>query len=214
MEAAQSSTAIRLEVKVLGPLLVHVDGRRVEIAGRRRQATLALLAMAGGRTVTVDAIIDALWPDEAPDTGAQALHSQISRLRRNLGPAAIRLQRRGAGYALHLNADELDVAVVRRLAATVADRMRSNPTQALHAAGGAVALWRGTALGEFADIAPLAADAVGLAELHKRLLDDLLEARLATGDTAVVLDAAAAAAADPMRERTVTLLMRALAAEG
>ena len=64
------------------------------------------------------------------------------------------------------------------------------------------------------DVAPLAADAVGLEELYKRLRDDLLEARLATGDTATVLDAAAEAARDPLRERTVTLLMRGLALEG
>jgi len=214
MDTAQPSAVARLDVGVLGPLQVRVDGRVVDVPGRRRQTALALLAMAGGRTVSVDALIDALWRDEVPDTGAQALHSQLSRLRGNLGPAAARLQRHGAGYALHLDPDELDATVVRRLAATVTDCIRSRPAEALAAARDAVALWRGTALGEFGDVAPLAADAVGLDELHKRLEDDLLEARLATGDTATVLDAAAAAAGDPLRERTVTLLMRGLAMEG
>jgi DNA-binding SARP family transcriptional activator len=155
--------------------------------------------------VSVDAIIDALWRDGAPDSGAHALHNQLSRLRGNLGPAAARLRRHGGGYALHLDPDELDVTVVRRLAAAIADRIRTSPTRALNDARDAVGLWRGAALGEFIDVAPLAADAVGLEELYKRLRDDLLEARLATGDTATVLDAAAEAARDPLRERTVTL---------
>ena len=78
----------------------------------------------------------------------------------------------------------------------------------------AAALWRGEALAEFADIAPLRAEAAGLTELHSQLRDDALEARLAAGERAVTAAAAAAAGENPLRERTATLLMRALAMEG
>ena len=64
-------------------------------------------------------------------------------------------------------------------------------------------------------MAPLAAAGVALEELRRDLQDRLLEARLAAGpDAALVHDAARAAAADPLRERTQLVLARALASEG
>ena len=55
---------------------------------------------------------------------------------------------------------------------------------------------------------------VGLDELRLKLVDDTLEARLARGDRDVAVDAAAAAAATPLREPTALLHVRALAADG
>ena len=49
--------ALRLEV--LGPLRVSVDGRVVDVTGPRRRAVLALLAVAGGRTVSDSALLEA-----------------------------------------------------------------------------------------------------------------------------------------------------------
>ena len=208
MDTAQS---VPVQIGVLGPLQLRIGDEAVEVAGPGRRAALALLAMAGGRVVSVPAIIDALWPDEPPETGAAAVLSHISRLRRTLGPAAERLRRAGNGYALELGADELDAAVVRRSAAVVASQLSIDPALAAREAAAALSRWRGTALAEFAGIAPLAADAVGLAELHATLGDDAFEARLSLGDRSVITDVTAAAAADPLRERTATLLMRALA---
>lgn len=214
MDTDGAPEVTELRVDVLGPLRLHVDGRLVDVPGRRRRAVLALLALASGHVVTVDALIDALWPDDPPDSGSQALHSHISRLRRNLGPAAHRLRRHGAGYLLRLADDELDVTAARRLAAQVTAQLRSDPRQAADTARAALALWRGQALQEFTQVAPLIAEAVGLAELHRQLRDDALQARLADGDPGVTADAASAAGAEPLRERGTTLLMRALAAEG
>ena len=58
-----------LRVDVLGPLRVTVDGDAVDVPGPRRRAVLALLATAEGRTVSTDDILDAVWPEEMPDTG-------------------------------------------------------------------------------------------------------------------------------------------------
>ena len=64
----------------------------------------------------------------------------------------------------------------------------------------ALAAWRGEGLEEFAEVAPLAAEAVALAELRLELTDAWIEARLAAGHdpAAVVGDAARAAAAAPL----------------
>ena len=59
-----------VRVDVLGPLRLRVDGRSVDVRGPKRRAVLALLALAEGRTVTVDQVVDALWPDDPPDPRA------------------------------------------------------------------------------------------------------------------------------------------------
>ena len=113
MDPASSAPLL---LSLLGPLELRVGGQPVPVPGKARRAVLALLAMADGRTVSVDALLDAVWRDELPETGAAAVQSHISRLRRTLGSASERLQRVGTGYALRLEPDELDVAVARRSA--------------------------------------------------------------------------------------------------
>jgi len=204
-------TGVRVRVELLGPLRLTVDGQQVDVPGPRRRAVLALLAMAGGRVVSTGELVDALWPAEPPESGARALHSHISRLRGHLGPAGTRLVRNGAGYRLDLDAGELDVADVRASATGGGDQVA--------ALGRALAAWRGAALDEFAAVEPLAADAVALAELRRDLTDEWLALRLeATAPGALapdlVADAARAAAAEPDRERTHALLVRALTRAG
>ena len=78
----------------------------------------------------------------------------------------------------------------------------------------ALGLWRGAALEEFRAVPEVEVEAVALDELRLTLLDELLEARLRSGDQDVTADAASAASAAPLRERTALSLVRALAAEG
>ena len=99
----------------IGPLRLVVGGTPVAIRGAKRRAALGLLALAEGRTVTVEALVDALWPDEVPDSGRAALHSVVSRLRDDLGAAAARLETDPQGYRLALGDDELDLSRVRTL---------------------------------------------------------------------------------------------------
>jgi predicted ATPase/DNA-binding SARP family transcriptional activator len=203
----------RLRVDVLGPLRVTLDSAQVEVPGPRRRAVLALLAMAEGRVVSTDEILDAVWPDVMPDSGRRALHSHISRLRRHLGPAGDRLQHTGTGYRLQLDPGALDVAEARRVAGDPA--LAEDPA----AVGTALALWRGAALAEFADVAPLAAEATAVAELRWALTDAWLRGRLAasgfgSSDPELVADATLAAAEAPLRESTHALLVRILAATG
>ena len=202
---------------MLGPLVLAVDGAEVEVPGPRRRAVLALLALASGRAVTTDGLLDAVWPDEVPASGRRALHSHVSRLRAHLGPAADRLVRDGDGYRLTLGPGELDADRARALVAHASEAARTDPSAAAGDLAEARALWRGPALAEFADVAPLAAEAVALAELHARVTDDWLEARLAASagtDSDLLPDAARAAADAPLRERTNALHVRALAGAG
>ncbi len=204
---------LAVRVDVLGPLRLCVDGRPVEVPGVRRRALLALLALDAGRAVSTTRLVDALWPEDPPGNAHQALYNHVSRLRGHLGPHAHRLRRGEAGYRLDLEAEELDAAAARRLASAVTAAGTAASTRA-ELARAALGLWRGPALAELSAFPSLAAEAVGLDELRLRLLDDLVEARLQMGDRAVAPDAAEAAAASPLRERTALLHVRALALEG
>lgn len=190
---------LALTVNVLGPLSLGLENRVVDVPGFRRRALLALLALAGDRGLTTARLVDSLWPDDPPDNATQALYNHISRLRGQLKPMSDRLEKRASGYRLRLEPYELDVDAVRRLGAT-------DPQAALE-------LWRGPALAEFNSVPGLEAESVGLDELRLQLVDDALDARLRRGEP-VAVEAAAAAAESPFRERTALLHVRALATDG
>ncbi len=191
---------LALCVDVLGPVALRVRGGEVGVPGVRRRALLALLALEGERGLSTENLVDSLWPDDPPENAVQALYSLVSRLRRHLGPLADRLERQANGYRLRLEAFELDADAARRLAA-------SDPKSALE-------LWRGPALVEFRSLPALEIATVGLDELRLKLVDDVLDARLASRDHDVAVEATEAAAASPLRERTALLHVRALAADG
>ncbi|MGD9526002.1 MAG: BTAD domain-containing putative transcriptional regulator [Dehalococcoidia bacterium] len=196
-----------VRVELLGPLRLLVDGVPVDVRGPKRRAVLALLAFAEGRTVSVEHLLDALYPAEIPDSGRQALHTHVSRLRAHLGAAADRLTTLQDGYRLDL--DGLDVTRARTLLAgartgDAVDRLRE-----------AHALWRGPVLADLLDVGPIAAAVEGCAQLHRDVTDALVEASVAAGAAGAVLDLATASyTADPLREPAVLLLMRALAGTG
>ncbi|MFB9324072.1 AfsR/SARP family transcriptional regulator, partial [Cryptosporangium minutisporangium] len=133
---------VPVRIEVLGPLRLFVDGAPVDVPGHRRRAVLALLALAAGRTVSTEALVDTLWPTDPPETGRRAVHSHLSRLRRHLGPAAGRLERAGAGYALRVGPDDVDAARLRAAARHSAAALASDPAAAVVTATAAVALWR------------------------------------------------------------------------
>jgi predicted ATPase/DNA-binding SARP family transcriptional activator len=212
MTMSPDRSALALCVDVLGPLVLRVHGAEVQVPGARRRALLAMLALAGGHVVGAERLVEALWPDDPPENAAQALYNHVSRLRRHLGPLADRLQRRGGGYCLEVQTDEVDADAARRLADLAAAGTPSASSVA--AARSAADLWRGPALEEFRWSPALEAIAVGLDDLRVRLTDDLLEGRLALAEPAVAADAAEASSNAPLRERTALLLVRALAHEG
>ncbi|HWA59086.1 MAG TPA: BTAD domain-containing putative transcriptional regulator [Gemmatimonadales bacterium] len=76
-----------LRINVLGGLYVSDEGRAVSGAAAqpRRLALLALLAVAGERGVTRDALLGFLWPEADEERGRKALAQALYALRRDLG---------------------------------------------------------------------------------------------------------------------------------
>ncbi len=204
-----------VEVDVLGPLRLRVDGVEVDVPGARRRAVLAMLAMSRTRVVGAGALIDAVWGADPPASADGTLHSHLSRVRGHLGPRAGRLVRDGGGYRLVLGAGALDAARAETLAAKARALRPADPAAAADQLRQALDLWRGDALAEFGAVGPLGAEAARLTRLRQTLVDGLLDARLACDPAAAVIgDAEQAANADLLRESALLLLVRALALDG
>src|SRR6478672_1213178 len=95
---------------LLGPVEVRVDDHVVELPSTSQRLVLAMLLLGANQLVSADRLIDELWGEALPRDPAAALRTQISRLRRALGPAGGSLATVGGGYRLSVNRGELDAA--------------------------------------------------------------------------------------------------------
>ena len=95
---------------LLGPVEAHVNDRVIPLAGARQRLVLALLLLHANQLVPADRLIDELWGTDLPQDPPGALRTQVSRLRRVLGPAGHGLVTDGGGYRLSLGRAQLDVA--------------------------------------------------------------------------------------------------------
>jgi predicted ATPase/DNA-binding SARP family transcriptional activator len=193
---------------VLGPLQVWSDdGNAVPVGGPRPRALLAVLLLDAGRVVGVERLVAAQYGDEPPPGAANALQTQVSRLRRSLPPGLVEYA--GGGYRLAVEPGDVDVHRFARL--TVDGRAllaAGRPADAAAALREALALWRGPALPDLPD----GRDEVArLDELRLTAVEDLVDAD--PGGTSVA-DLQRLVAAHPLRERLRGQLMRALAAAG
>jgi DNA-binding SARP family transcriptional activator len=93
---------------LLGPVEVQVNGRAIEFAGARQRLVLAMLLLAANQQVPAGRLVDELWGEALPRDPAGALRTQISRLRRALGPAGDSLTTVEGGYRLHVQRAQLD----------------------------------------------------------------------------------------------------------
>ena len=126
-----------MDVRVLGPLEVSVEGRPVALGGGKPRALLAMLALHAGAAVSSDRLIEGLWGEEPPATAAKMLQVYVSQLRKALTAAGggTEIVTRGRGYELCLADGEVDVRRFERLLSDGAARE-------------ALALWRGPALAD------------------------------------------------------------------
>ena len=212
---AEVDTPTAFRVDVLGPLQLTVDDEAVQVRGSKRRAVLALLALAEGRVVTVDSLLDALWPTDIPDSGRQALQSQVFRLRAQLASASANLQTRPDGYRLELPSGGLDLARARAHLAAGRTLLDRDPAGAYAELQRAHELWRGEVLADLTEFLPIAASVTTCDQLHRDVIDALVGAAIAAGSAAETLALARSSLAeDPLREPAALLLMRSLAAIG
>jgi DNA-binding SARP family transcriptional activator len=196
-----------MQVRLLGPVDVVVDGDPLDVPGLRRKAVLAALALHHGEVVSTDQLLDIVW---GPDAAARlnTLQSHVSYLRRVLGGRAV-IMARSSGYRLSVAGDATDLMTAERLieeAAKEADLARS-------AAGfrAALALWRGRPLADLADLSWFGEQAQRLEHVRLRAVEGLTQARLELGEhTDLLPELESLTRQYPFQERLHAHLMLAL----
>ncbi|MEV0355200.1 BTAD domain-containing putative transcriptional regulator [Nocardia sp. NPDC050697] len=200
-----------MEFEVLGALRVRHAGGAVALGSRAQRVLLSVLLARAGSVVSTDRLIQALWGERPPPTALRTLHSHIARLRGALhADGAERLHTRPPGYLLH--AESVDAAEFTRLLGAARD---ADPERARQLLDTALALWRGPAYAEFAELDAVRPEAERLAALRVEAVEERFEAALATdrGD-GLVAALQAHVGEYPVRERPVGQLARALYREG
>jgi DNA-binding SARP family transcriptional activator len=203
-----------MDFAVLGMLGVTVDSEPIPLGGRRQRATLAMLLSTANRPVSTGQLIEAVWWGQPPRTAADNLRLYIHRLRRLLGES--RIVRSPAGYAVVVQDDELDV---RRFEA-LAGRGRSQLAAGDAASASALlreglALWRGPAYVELAEVPSAQAEAARLEQERLAVIELRFAADLALGrHAALVSELTQQVAVHPLRERLRVQLMSALQRDG
>ncbi|MDS0139507.1 MULTISPECIES: AfsR/SARP family transcriptional regulator [unclassified Amycolatopsis] len=200
-----------VDLGVLGPFEVRLDGEPRDVGGPRLRTLLAVLTAEAGRVVSVPALSRALWGEEAPAHADRTVRTYLSRLRGTVGAEAIRT--RPPGYALHLAPEALDAARFEHLAAEGRRELAAGePAAARQRLAAALDLWRGhAAYEEFGDVETLAAEGMRLDRLRHNAVQDRIDADLALGeDTGLIAELEALTAAFPGHERLWGQLMTAL----
>ena len=205
-----------VRIGVVGPVEVWVDGRVLQakdVGSRKARTLLALLAVERPRPVSVDHVVDAVWPEAPPRRPVPDVATLVSRLRMTLGRDAVL----GARTAYRLGEDvRVDLSDAQDLVADAESRMAADPSRALEAARRAVrALDRGGVLLDqpLADWAEPARALQGV--LLRRAHHVAAAAALRAGEPRVAQDLAEAALrTDPYDEASCRLAMRAHHAAG
>ncbi|MFJ9949628.1 AfsR/SARP family transcriptional regulator [Kitasatospora sp. NPDC091207] len=209
-----------MEFGILGPLEVRDGGgHRVPLEGIRQERLLAALLLNADSPVPVARLIDAVWDERPPATADRQVRNLAGVLRRRFaradpaGPPVLLTD--GGGYRIPLDGHRLDARVFTDLVAW-ARRTAAAEELAAAAAGlrKGLALWRGPVLDGLPGRLP-AAGAVGLDELRLTAWEDCLDLEAALGrHRSTIPELTTLVAEQPLRERFVGQLMRALHLSG
>ncbi len=207
-EVGHSGHARALDIRLLGPITAELGGEPVSLGGPRQRAVLARLALVAGHIVTVDRLVDDVWPGGPPTTAVNTLQSYVSLLRRALGDANT-LRREGPGYLLAVDREALDVT---RFEDRVAEGRRLGPgEEGLRLLDAALAEWRGPVMADLVDEEWARSAAVRWEELRMSALEARYDALLTLGRHAeAVVELERTTEEHPLREGFARRLMIAL----
>ena len=213
MDGASGAGTPQLDVRLLGPIEAERDGVPVALGGPKPRTLLAVLALEPGRVVSVDRLVEALWPGDPPETAAHAVQVYVSQLRKALGSV---IATRAPGYELELAPERVDLHRFARLTQDGRGALEGgDPVSAEGALREALALWRGPALADFLYEPFAQTEIARLEELRTVVLEERIDADLALGRHAeLVSELEALVQAQPLRERPRAQLMLALYRSG
>ncbi|GAA3567096.1 BTAD domain-containing putative transcriptional regulator [Nonomuraea rosea] len=206
-----------MEFRILGPLEVVANGRRLDLGGARQQTVLALLLLNEGRAVTIARLTETIYEDAPPTTSRAQIQICISALRRLFAaqgrPDIIVTQ--SHAYVARVPAEEFDASHFDGLVRQARlERREGKAEQSVERYREALALWRGPAL-EGIDSRVLQAAASRMNEDRVAACEDCIDLELELGHHhELVGELTALVSEHPLRERLRGQLMLALYRSG
>jgi DNA-binding SARP family transcriptional activator len=182
-----------IDVELLGPLVLRVEGRPVTL-GPMLRTLLAVLLCADGRTLGSAVLERRLW-ENPPPGAADTVRSHVSHVRgavcrvteppdRRRGQRLLVTEKAAGGtrYSLHVDAERVDVARFEQLirAGQATLRLERFEQAAAHLRG-ALRLWRGRPLADVAHLPFARAPIAHLENLHTTAVLGRIEADIWSG---------------------------------
>ncbi|MFD5543971.1 BTAD domain-containing putative transcriptional regulator [Streptomyces sp. NPDC127079] len=141
-----------MRFEILGSLRITDGEDVITVSAPKMESLLAALLVRADDVVSMDQMCTEIWGDEPPRRATATLHVYVSQLRKLLGrghQGESPIVTRSPGYVLCLGDSGLDAHEFQRLARQGRAAIRAGRYQEASAAcGQALALWRGTVLGE------------------------------------------------------------------
>jgi DNA-binding SARP family transcriptional activator/WD40 repeat protein len=212
-----------MRIAVLGPLEVRRDtGDPVAVPGAKERLLLAVLTADMPDVVSTERIVETLWNGDRPPSARNSLLVHLVHLRSTLEPERPRgstgryILRRGAGYSLAADRDDVDALMFTDGASRGRALLAAGDTaEAVRTLSAALDLWRGEPYGDWPDADFAVTERRRLGEVRTGAVTALLEARLSLGEDAdVVPELERLLAGDPLQEEWWRLLVLALYRSG
>ena len=177
-----------IEFRLLGPVEALRGGSTLPVGGPRQRALLALLLREPGRPVSAESLVEELWHGRAPAGAATTLRSYVSKLRTVLDADAPLVATPG-GYSLEVSPETIDSHRFEQLAREGEEALaRRRAQRAGEVLREALQLWRGRPFDGLADDGLLRLEAERLDQLRLLALEQRIEADLALGASAELVE--------------------------
>ncbi|TXS35493.1 BTAD domain-containing putative transcriptional regulator [Streptomyces sp. t39] len=203
-----------MEFRVLGPLEVVADGRRIEVTAPRLQQVLSLLVLRRNTFVNVSELVDELWPDNPPVSAVSTVQTYVYKIRKLLDRygAGHMLEGRPGGYQLGVPDAAVDLpAFEDALGEGRAVLEQDDAAAASSILARGLALWRGAALAGVVAGELLSAYVTRIEEARFLALELRIEADLRLGRHLELLsELKSLVVAHPLHERFHACLMLTL----
>lgn len=203
-----------VQIRVLGPLQVTVDGIVRELTKRRHREILGILVSLHGREISTASLVEELWGGTPPHGAVGAIRTFVGELRRILEPRRLprtplsTLVTVGDGYALRLEADAVDAW---RFDSAVTRAVGLAPEDASLQLSAALGEWKGAAFQEFAERPWALPEVRRLTKLRQTAVERCASAHLDCGRPAdAVIMVEAQLEENPWNEEAWRLLALAL----
>ena len=211
---ATRTTGRELQFQMLGHIGVLGSEGEIPLGSPKQKAVLAVLLLNANEIVSTDRIIDLVWGDAPPRTAEHSVQIYVSELRKSLnsGSAGDWIVTRPPGYVMNVPPELVDTSRFERLVRDGLSASRAGDVDhARDSLEGALALWAGDPLADFAYEEFAQGHIRSLHELRCDALEALAEIYLDSGDGEVARDLARQVGeVDPLRELPQRVIMLAL----